>query len=68
MSEAFAGVLGIVLAAVYFVRRFYWLSRGNYHNWATRDHEMADKEVDKAHDYLSWLLLGASACFLLYAL
>ena len=52
---------GVAVLVVYFVRRMYWLSMTNRHNLVTDEPEEAKKDLDKTHDLLSWVMLGAAA-------
>jgi len=55
--------IGLIIFAIYFIRRMFWLTKGNYHNLTHKENEAAD-EIESAHDYKSWALLGAAALFL----
>ena len=52
---------GVSVLVIYFVRRMYWLSMTNRHNLVTDEPEEAKKDLDKAHDLLSWVMLGVAA-------
>ena len=56
---------GVAVLVVYFVRRMYWLSMTNRHNLVTDEPEVAKKDLDKAHDLLSWAMLGAESSLIL---
>ncbi len=65
-SDTLLHVAGIVILVFYFGRKMYWPGKANRHNLLTGEARLANQEVNKAHDTLSWalLLIGASLIFL----
>ena len=53
------GTIGIIILAIYFGRRMFWLSKTNYHNFITKNEEIAGKSLGKSHDLVSWVLLAS---------
>jgi hypothetical protein len=64
-SDTLLHIAGIVILVIYFVRRMYWLGKANRHNLLGGEAELADQEVNKSHDVLSWVLLLAGALLIL---
>ena len=63
--ESILNGAGIALLVIYFVRRMYWLSKGNRHNLVTGETDLGEKGINKSHDWISWVLLGLGAILVL---